>query len=123
MHVAAMDVEALRTFEAIHRSGGVTRAAATLRLSQPAVSRRLALLEQELGVPLFERIPGGVVLSEAGRALLPFAGAVQAIMQDAAAAVHAVTSDDSGPVTIALVGTLASSGLTPVLRRFAQRHP
>jgi DNA-binding transcriptional LysR family regulator len=91
--------------------------------SQPAVSRRLALLENELGVPLFERVPGGVVLSEAGRALLPYAEAVLASMQDAEAAVRAVRSEDRGPVTIALVGTLASTNLTSVLRRFAQRHP
>src|SRR6266700_7142474 len=107
-----MDVEALRTFTAIHSAGGVTRAAATLRRSQPAVSRRLALLEQELGVPLFERIPGGVVLSEAGRVLLPFAETALAVLRDAHAAVQAVRSEDSGPVTIALVGTLASTGLT-----------
>jgi DNA-binding transcriptional LysR family regulator len=117
-----MDIEGLRTFIAIHRSGTVTGAAAALFRSQPAVSRRLALLENELDVPLFERVPGGVVLSEAGRALLPFAEAVLAGVQDAEAAVRAVRSQDSGPVAIALVGTLASTDLTAVLRRFAQRH-
>ncbi|TWF80690.1 LysR family transcriptional regulator [Pseudonocardia hierapolitana] len=118
-----MEIEALRTFIAIHRSGTVTGASAALFRSQPAVSRRLALLEKELDVPLFERVPGGVVLSEAGRALLPFAEAVLASVQDAEAAVRAVRSEDSGPVTVALVGTLASTNLTSVLRRFAQRHP
>lgn len=118
-----MEIEALRTFIAIHRSGTVTGASAALFRSQPAVSRRLALLEKELDVPLFERVPGGVVLSEAGRALLPFAEAVLASVQDAEAAVRAVRSQDSGPVTVALVGTLASTNLTSVLRRFAQRHP
>jgi DNA-binding transcriptional LysR family regulator len=118
-----MDIEALRTFIAINRSGTVTGAAAALFRSQPAVSRRLALLENELNVPLFERVPGGVVLSEAGRALLPFAEAVLASVQDAEEAVRAVRSQDSGPVTIALVGTLASTSLTVVLRAFAQKHP
>lgn len=120
---AIVEIEALQTFLAIHRAGGVTAAGATLFRSQPAVSRRLALLEKELGVPLFERIPGGLVLSEAGRALLPFAEAALAIMRDAEAAVQAVRSENTGPVTIALVGTLAGAGLTSVLRRFAQRHP
>jgi len=118
-----MDLDALRTFVAVHRSGSVTRAAAELFRSQPAVSRRLTLLEGELGVPLFERVPGGVVLSEAGRALLPFAEAALATVRDAEAAVRAVHSADSGSVTVALVGTLASTELTAVLRRFARRHP
>lgn len=118
-----MDLEQLRTFIAIHRAGAVTRAAAALFRSQPAVSRRLALLERELGAPLFERVPGGVVLSEAGRALLPFAETALAALEDAEAAVRAVRSEDSGRVAIALVGTLAGTSLTSVLRRFALRHP
>jgi len=118
-----MDAEALRTFLEIHRAGGITRATEALHRSQPAVSRRLALLEQELGVGLFERIRGGVVLTDAGKALLPFAEAGLAVLADAEAAVRAVGSRDAGAVSLALVGTLASSGLTSVLRRFARRHP
>lgn len=118
-----MDIDALRTFLAIHRRGTVTAAAAELFRSQPAVSRRLALLETALGVPLFERVPGGLVLSEAGRALLPFAEQMLATLTDAEAAVRAVRAEDAGPVRIALVGTLASTDLTGVLRRFARRRP
>jgi DNA-binding transcriptional LysR family regulator len=117
-----MDSEALRTFVAIHRSGGITRASETLFRSQPAVSRRLALLEKELGIPLFERVPGGLVLSEAGQALLPYAETALAALRDAEAAVQGLRSA-AGPLAVALVGTLASSRLTAVLRRFAQQHP
>lgn len=118
-----LEVEQLRTFLAIHRAGGVTRASADLFRSQPAVSRRLALLERSLGAPLFERVPGGVVLSEAGRALLPFAERTLATLRDAEAAVRAVSSEAAGPVSVALVGTLAGTSLTPALRRFARGHP
>jgi DNA-binding transcriptional LysR family regulator len=118
-----MDAEALRTFLEIHRAGGITRAAAALHRSQPAVSRRLALLEQELGVALFERIRGGVALTEAGKALLPYAEAGLAILADAEAAVRALRSEETGALRVAIVGTLASSHLTSVLRRFAKRHP
>jgi DNA-binding transcriptional LysR family regulator len=118
-----MDIEALRTFVAIHRSGGITRAAATLFRSQPAVSRRLTLLEKELGVPLFARTAAGVVLSEAGQALLPFAETALAALKDAEDAVRAVRAEPSGPLAVALVGTLASTDLTPALRRFAAEHP
>jgi len=118
-----VDIDALHTFLAIHRRGTITAAAGELFRSQPAVSRRLALLEAGLGAPLFERVAGGLVLSEAGHALLPFAEKMVATLTDAEAAVRAVRSEDTGPVRIALVGTLASTDLTSVLRRFARRHP
>jgi DNA-binding transcriptional LysR family regulator len=53
-----MDSDALNTFLVVHRSGGISSAAKALHRSQPAISRRIALLEQELGVPLFERVAG-----------------------------------------------------------------
>lgn len=73
-------------------------------------------------MPLFERTPGGLVLSEAGRALLPYAETALAALRDAEAAVEGLRSA-VGPLAVALVGTLASSRLTDVLRRFAQQHP
>jgi DNA-binding transcriptional LysR family regulator len=59
----------------------------------------------------------------AGRALRPFAETALAAVRDAEAAVRAVRSEDRGTVAVALVGTLASTGLTAVLRRFARLHP
>lgn len=118
-----MDTEALRTFLEVHRAGGVTRAASVLHRSQPTVSRRLAALEHELGVPLFERVPAGLALSRAGEALLPFAERALAALDDAEEAVRAVRTEATGPVTIALVGTLASTSLTSVLRGVARRYP
>ena len=58
-----MELDQVATFVAIVRRGGFTRAAATLHLSQPAVSRRLDLLERELGRPLFDRTLGGAQLT------------------------------------------------------------
>ena len=68
-----MDSDALLTFLTVHRRGGISNAAKALRRSQPAISRRIALLEQELGVPLFERIAGRTMLSDAGRVMVPYA--------------------------------------------------
>jgi DNA-binding transcriptional LysR family regulator len=118
-----MESEALRTFLAVHRAHGFSGAAAVLGRTQPAISRRIALFEAELGAPLFERAAGGVVLSQAGRVLLPHAERVVAVLQDAADAVEALRSGTSGPVTLAAVGTLAGPGLTEVLKRFAGTHP
>ncbi len=69
-----MDFDEIQTFLTIAELGGFTRAGRRLQRSQPAISRRLSLLEQELGAPLFDRLRGRARLTEAGRAFLPHAG-------------------------------------------------
>jgi len=118
-----MDAEALRTFLAIHQTGGISSGATKLGRSQPAISRRIALLEEELGVPLFERVASGVVLSQAGHVLLPHAQRVLAALDDCRAAVDALHAGEAGPVSLAIVGTLAGASLTPVLKRFSSAYP
>ncbi|MFL5576811.1 MAG: LysR family transcriptional regulator [Gemmatimonadaceae bacterium] len=118
-----MDLDTLRTFLAVHRAQSFSGAVGVLHRTQPALSRRIALLERELGAPVFERTPGGVVLSEAGRALLPHAERAVAAMQDAAHAVRALGTATAGSVALAVVGTLAGRALAGVLRRFAADHP
>ena len=77
-----MDIDGLKTFVAIAELGGFTRAGARLHRSQPAISRRLGLLEQELGAPLFDRLRGRARLTEAGRAFRPHAEAALAALKD-----------------------------------------
>jgi DNA-binding transcriptional LysR family regulator len=118
-----MELDHVEAFVAIVRRGGFTRAAGALHLSQPAVSRRLDLLEREVGRPLFDRTRGGARLTEAGRAFLPHAEALLASVHDGLEAVRALERTDGGTVTMALVGTLASTALTGRLRGFRRRHP
>jgi DNA-binding transcriptional LysR family regulator len=118
-----MELDHVEAFVAIVRRGGFTRASSTLGLSQPAISRRVHLLEEELGAPLFERTRSGGVLTDAGRTFLPHAEALLASMRDGMDAVAALGAGDRGPVTLAVVGTLASSSLTERLRRFRDAHP
>lgn len=113
----------MQAFVAIVRSGGFTAASAALHLSQPAISRRLRLLEREVGAPLFDRLGRGVVLNDAGRAFLPHAEALLASMRDGVDAVRALRGTGQGAVTLAVVGTLASTTLTERLRRFREDHP
>lgn len=119
----AVEIDQVQAFVAIVRGGGFTRAASILHLSQPAVSRRLDLLERELGAPLFERIRSGAILTEAGRAFLPHAEALLASMRDGLDSVRALQQVDRGTITLALVGTLASTTLTGCLQRFRDAHP
>lgn len=119
----AMEIGQIEALVAVARLGGFTRAAAALNLSQPAVSRRLGLLERELGAPLFERIPSGIVLTAAGQAFLPHAEALLASMRDGVDAVRALEGPDRGAITLALVGTLASTTVTECLRGFRETYP
>lgn len=122
MH-AAMELDHVEAFLAIVRRGGFTRASASLHLSQPAISRRIGQLERELGAPMFERVRSGVILTDAGRAFLPHAEALLASLRDGIAAVDALRGADRGTVSLAVVGTLASSSLTACLRGFRDAHP
>jgi DNA-binding transcriptional LysR family regulator len=119
----AMELSELEAFVTISRAGGFTRAAELLHLSQPAISRRIELLERELGASLFERLPGGIRLTEAGLALLPYAQQVLAAIEDGKSAVHALEAEEVGTITLALVGTLASTQLTAHLRAFHETYP
>jgi LysR family transcriptional regulator, nitrogen assimilation regulatory protein len=66
----AMDIRQIRAFLAIADTGSVTRAAELLHIVQPAVSRQLKLLEDDVGAPLFDRDRRGMQLTEAGHILL-----------------------------------------------------
>jgi len=118
-----VEIDQVETFVAVVRGGGFTKAGSLLHLSQPAVSRRLELLERELGAPLFERIRSGAILTEAGRTFLPHAEALLASMRDGLDSVRALHQVDRGMITLALVGTLASTTLTGCLQRFRDAHP
>jgi DNA-binding transcriptional LysR family regulator len=116
-----MDIDEIRTFVSIAQLGGFTRAAGRLNRSQPAISRRIGLIEQDLGATLVERVCGGAKLTEAGRAFLPFAEAVLAAIEDGREAVRATLGEGRGTVSLALVGTLADTHIVEVLRQFARR--
>lgn len=116
-----MNLHELQTFVSIAQLGGVTRAAGQLHRSQPAITRRVKLLENQLGAPLLERGRGGTMLTEAGRTFLPFAEAVLAALKDGAQAVQALQGQDHGTVSLAMVGTLAGTTIVERLQRFSAK--
>jgi DNA-binding transcriptional LysR family regulator len=118
-----MDTELLQTFTTIAETRSVTRSGEVLHCSQPAVSRRLAQLESVVGSQLFERVPAGMTLSAAGEQLLPYARTALAAVRDGFESVRSLRDGVAGPLTVAIVGTLASTSLTQVLRSLAARHP
>src|SRR5215470_9417278 len=116
-----MDVDGIETFLAIAQLGGFTRAAGRLHRSQPAISRRIGLLEQEVGAPLVERVRGGATLTQVGQAFLPHAEAALAAIRDGRDAVKAAIRGEAASVSLALVGTLADTHVVEQLRAFAHR--
>jgi len=117
-----MEIDQVETFLAVGTFGGFRRAAEALRVTQPAVSARIKALEQSLGVALFERRPGGPVLSAAGRALRPHAEQLVRAVALARQAVHELRPSSAGALQIAAALSICTYLLPDVLKRFqAQR--
>jgi len=118
-----VDWDGLQVFLAVARAGRVSGAARRLGVEHTTVSRRLATLEAELGVPLFHRTAGGYLLTPHGQSALPNAEA----MERAATAVHVRAREDSGQmagrVRLAMPPEFASHWFVPHLQAFRARHP
>ena len=118
-----MTIDEIEAFVSIARLGGFARAAEALHRSQPAISRRIEMLEEQLRTSIFERVRGGVLLTAAGRSFLPYAEAALASLKDGTEAVRGLERGEHGLVSVALVGTLASTRFAGILRQFGRRHP
>jgi LysR family transcriptional regulator, transcription activator of glutamate synthase operon len=118
-----MELRHLRYFEAVARHSHVTRAAAELHIAQPALSKQISQLEQELGVALFDRVGRNVRLTEAGEALLPHARAVMAQVEAARAEMAERIGLSRGRATVGTPPTVGTQLLPRVLAAFNRRYP
>jgi DNA-binding transcriptional LysR family regulator len=118
-----MTLEQLRIFVAVAERQSMTAAADALHLSQPAVSAAVAALEARHATRLFDRVGRGILLSEAGQAFLPEAGAVLARAKAAERVLDDLAGLRRGALKIAASQTVASYWLPPYMARFAARHP
>jgi DNA-binding transcriptional LysR family regulator len=102
-----------------------TRAASRLHLAQPSLSRQVRLLEQELGVVLFNRGPGQgpVTLTPDGSALVPFMQRVLADVEATGAEARALSGMARGRLAIGATPSLVTSVLAPALVAFHASHP
>ena len=118
-----MDTRALRYFQAVAEFGSYSRAAEFLRISQPAVSRQIRALEDDLGRKLFVRHSHGVSMTDAGRTLLERSQAILRQFEQARDDISGSASGPSGMVTLA-VPPAAGHFLVPELtRRFGALYP
>lgn len=118
-----MEIYQLRTFVAVAQQGHLTQAAELLHLSQPAVTAQIKALEEELGMALFERFPGGVQLTEGGKAFLPDAEHILAVSRDMLYRAKAMVAEPKGKVKIGTVGVAARLRIGPWLALLRQRCP
>lgn len=118
-----MEIRQLRHFMAVVTEGSFTAAARAELIVQSALSTSIRNLERELGADLFDRTGRRVVLTEAGRALLPRARALLAGERSAREAVAAVAGLDSGRVAIGTIQTLTCVDLPGELAAFHEEFP
>jgi len=118
-----VDTESLAAFLEIADAGSFSAAAERLHLSQPAISKRLAALEQRLDARLFDRLGRRVLLTEAGRTLLPYARRVREDLEDGRRALSHLSRQVQGRLTIGTSHHIGLHRLPPVLKTFAHAHP
>ncbi|QGZ30653.1 LysR family transcriptional regulator [Stutzerimonas stutzeri] len=118
-----MDLASLNAFIAIAEMGSFSLAAERLHLTQPAVSKRLAALESQLNVRLFDRLGREIGLTEAGRALLPRAYQILNVLDDTRRALTNLNGDVSGRLCLATSHHIGLHRLPPLLRTFTRTYP
>lgn len=118
-----MEIRELRSFIRVARAGSLSRAAAELYVAQPALSRQIAKLEAEIGVPLFVRHGRGVRMTAAGARLLERAEMITHLLNETTEDVRASADEERGHLAVGLpptMGVLLGAELT---REFRDQWP
>ena len=114
----------LHVFHAVATAGSFSRAAREmLHISQPAVSKHVQALEEELGVPLLQRVGKRVILTEAGRIVQHYAEQVLALAADTQQALRELHGLQRGTLRLGASSTPGIYLLPPVLATFVKRYP
>jgi len=118
-----LDVKRLIVLREVARQGSFSRAADALGYTQPAISRQIAILEQETGATLVERRPGGVRLTDAGELLVGHAEAVLGRLKDAEAELNELMGMQSGRLRMATLTSAAATIMPLAIAEFRKRLP
>src|SRR5439155_20514497 len=119
-----MELRHLRYFVAIGEEQHYGRAAHRLRVAQPALSRQIQDLEEEIGFKLFDRLARGVAISAAGKLFLEDARRILQQVDDATKRARRVASGQSGTLRVGFVESISWHGVVPdSFRRFRERQP
>src|SRR5205085_3760448 len=118
-----MELRSLAYFVRIAELGSITRAAAHLHLAQPALTRHVQQLEDELGVPLLTRANRGVKRTEAGQKLVESAARILREVERAGDAIRAQAAHPSGRIIFGITPTLCPVLVPELSLRMRQDYP
>jgi DNA-binding transcriptional LysR family regulator len=118
-----MDLKNYIAFLAVADQSSFSRAADVLYITQPAVSKRIALLEQNLGTLLFDRIGHKVILNEAGKALYPIAQRIKQNFNESHQVINDLSSEISGHLSLVTSHHIGLRRLPNSLKQYAKQHP
>jgi len=121
--MATLDLHRLHVLREVSRSGSLTSAATALSFTTSAVSQQIAKLEHEVGVALVDRHPRGVVLTEAGQALLGYADDIDRTIEAARAEMAEFAGLRRGQLRMGTFPTVGASLMPDVVLAFRARHP
>ncbi|GEB64587.1 LysR family transcriptional regulator [Sinomonas atrocyanea] len=121
--MADLDLRRLHLLREVGRLGSLTSAAAALSFTTSAVSQQISKLEREMGVALVERHPRGVVLTEAGTALLRYADEIDRTIEAAHAEMGEFAGLRRGQLRLGTFPTVGASLMPDVVLAFRARHP
>ncbi len=118
-----LDLDYLRTFQAVAELGSMHRAAEVRHMTQPAVTRQMAILSREVGATLFRRFGRGVMLTEAGEALLKESRLVFRTVEEGLRRVREVEERERLTLSLGSSNYVAATGLVIPVRAFRKAHP
>ncbi|SHL88749.1 LysR family transcriptional regulator [Vreelandella subglaciescola] len=118
-----MDTQSLQAFLAVANCQSFSRAAEQLHLTQPAISKRIAVLENQVNSRLFDRIGRRITLTEAGQLLLPRAQHILLAVDDSRRTLANLSGQVGGQLSLATSHHIGLHRLPPLLRRYTQHHP
>jgi len=118
-----MDTQHLKAFITAAKLNSFTAAASQLHLTQPAISKRIASLEEQLNCKLFDRVARDISLTQAGHELLPRAQKILQNVTDTELAISNLSGKIAGTLRLATSHHIGLHHLPQILKRFTQRYP
>src|SRR5271167_805094 len=118
-----MDIRHLRTFVTVAEQGTVSKASLRLRIAQPALSRQIKELEEELGLKLFDRVRRRLVLTGEGEQLLGDCRAVFGAVGSLSERAQRLRRADTGVLKVATTPQTMEGVFSAFLHRYAERRP
>ena len=118
-----MDIKQMTYFVEVVKQGGMTRAAQTLYIAQPTISKAIKELEAELGEPLFDRTKRQLSLTDVGRVFYDKAAEILLLYRNLPNEIQSIVGVETGHITIGLSAIMDMARFTEVLGLFHQEYP